>query len=174
MTELLLIFSYLTVIAVANAKQYRKMLFLNIISCWLCGLYLYLNMAYVGASVSTIAGVASLIQLCLPVREAKRNAPVRNGVAIGFATLAASILYSKPSDLLPCIAFTLHRFSEAQENPHLIRLGLIVGGCLWAAYAAHNGLYLFVAIESITIAFVIYATYVKKIKTEQPAYAVTE
>ena len=167
MTELFLIFSYLTLIAVANAKQYKRMLALNILSCWLCGVYLCLTMAYVGAAVSTIAGFASLIQFYLPEKQSEKIKSTRNGIASAFVILVVSILYSRPSDLFPCFAFTLNRVSEAQENPRLIRFSLMIGGLCWAAYAFYNGLYFFVAVEILTVVFISLVTMRREVSSDR-------
>lgn len=158
LSELFLIFSYLALIGVANVKQYKTMLLLNIASCWLCGVYLFMNEALVGASVTTIAGFANLVQFLLPEKRADTKKDFRNLVAICFSFVAVGLLYSRPSDIFPCCAFTLNRLSEAQGKPQVIRAGLIASGFLWSAYAWHNGLYLFVGIEMVTLLFIIHAT----------------
>lgn len=142
-----LILGYIAFLYVAKLQSHVHMLTANIISCWLVAIYLAINGAYVGASVSTIAGFASLSQILLVKSGTLGTMKVRNSVAIAFTALAVSILYQKPNDLLPCIAFTQNRILEAQGCTQCIRFAMFFGTLLWAGYAFSQQLYLMAFLE---------------------------
>ena len=123
------------------------MLIANVFSCLLVGAYLYLNGAIVGGIVSSIAGLASIAQIALNHFKIEGRQTFRNLIASLFTVVAVVILYNKPSDLLPCIAFTQNRLFEAQGKPQLIRLAVFFGTLLWATYAFTHGLYILAIIE---------------------------
>lgn len=143
-----LILGYVAFLYVAKLQDHVHMLVANILSCWLVAIYLAINEAYVGASVSTIAGFASLAQILLAKSDVFGTMKVRNTVAIAFTALAVAILYQKPNDLLPCIAFTQNRILEAQGCVQCIRFAIFFGTLLWAAYAFSEQLYLMAFLET--------------------------
>lgn len=142
-----LISGYIAFLCVAKVSNHVHMLLANIISCWLVAIYLAINEAYVGASVSTIAGFASLSQILLVKSDTFGTMKIRNTVAIVFTAIAVSILYQKPNDLLPCIAFTQQRILEAQGCVQCIRFAVFFGTLLWAGYAFSEQLYLMALLE---------------------------
>ncbi len=153
--EVILALSYMALAGVAWANKYSYMLVLNIIACALCGLYLYMSSAYTGAVVSSIAAAANLVQLLLPVKKTDRRLMTRNILAMLIASIVSIFLYAKPSDIVPCIAFSINRFSEAQENPQIIRYGLIISALLWSYYGAQHELWLFVMAEIAVLLFIL-------------------
>ena len=149
MSFLLLLAAYLTLLVAIACKDYKKILALNVFSCLLAAAYLFFNDALVGASISTLAAFGSFSQLCLPKQECKLLKVTRNSIAGFLCMIATVILYSKPSDILPCLAFCNNRIMEAQGNAQLVRLGLAVGGLLWGIYGFYNGLYLYTLAEML-------------------------
>ena len=135
------------------------MLMANICSCWLVATYLYMNDAYAGAAVWSIAGLASFSIIIVDMLGLPNAKILRNSIATVFACLAVSILYSKPSDLLPCLAFVQNRFLEARGTEQAVRWGVFIGTSLWAAYAVSHGLYLLAAIEMSVCAYAGYSLY---------------
>lgn len=147
MSIVLLILGYLAFFAVLRFEKYNHMLIANVFSGLLVGAYLYLNGAIVGGTVSSIAGLASVAQLTLGHIKVEGQQNLKNLIASLFTVVAVMILYNKPSDLLPCIAFTQNRLFEAQGKPQLIRLGAFFGTLLWAVYAFTHELYILAIIE---------------------------
>ena len=144
----LLIANYLAFICVVRLKQHHHMLMANILSCSFSSLYLWINDAHIGALVSGIAACGIAVQMFLNTPTRSISAQHRNNTAIGFSLLAVMVLYQKPSDLLPCIAFTQNRLLEAQGNPQYIRAGVAFGSLLWSAYSFAHGLVIMGILEA--------------------------
>jgi len=159
---IILIVAYIALLSAVYCKDYKKILTLNTVSCLLAALYLALNGAYVGGSVSALAGIASICQLCMPMQQTRKNTLTRNTIAVLFTVLAVSLLYSRPSDILPCLAHFMNRVCEAQVNEQMVRLGISVSALLWATYGLQNSLPLFALAEGLIglgaiSAFIFYA-----------------
>ena len=142
-----LITGYIAFLYVAKLKEYKQMLTANILSCWLASIYMVFNGAYTGAAVSGIAGFASIAQILLSSHSIFGTLKVRNTVAIIFAAIAVTILYQKPSDILPCIGFTQYRIFEAQGSTRYIRFAVLIGTIIWAVYAYSQQLYFMAFLE---------------------------
>ncbi|MCS5597613.1 MAG: YgjV family protein [Alphaproteobacteria bacterium] len=155
MNELVLALSYLALAAVAWTNKYKYMLALNIVACALCGVYLLLSSAYVGAVVSSVAALSNFIQLILPSGKVKKRLMERNIIAVFFACSVSMFLYAKPSDIAPCLAFSINRLSEAQENTQIIRYGLILSAALWSYYGLQHELWFFVIAELAVLLLII-------------------
>ncbi|MBG77961.1 MAG: hypothetical protein CL570_02890 [Alphaproteobacteria bacterium] len=150
-TLIILALSFTAFMCVVKFKKHHHMLTANVACCSFSSLYLYLNDATIGAIVSGIAACAVITQILLNSTGHKISAQHKNNTAIGFSLLAVMILYQKPSDLLPCIAFTQNRLLEAQGNPQYIRAGVAFGSILWSIYSLAHGL-LIMAILEVAIA----------------------
>lgn len=148
MDILILIVSYGLAILALQFQSYRNILLGNAAAFLLAAVYLYINLTYVGAAVALIAAAGAFTQYCFPLRKNTWNALGRNVMAIGFVLVAVSILYQKPTDLLPCTANILNRISEAQKRQQLIRCSYCFGALLWAFYGIDNQLYLFAVAET--------------------------
>lgn len=161
MSVIILIIAYVALLCAVSCKNYKRILTLNVISCLLAGLYLVINGAYAGGCVSALAGVATICQLCMPMKQTKQNMATRNMVAALFTLLAVSILYSRPSDIFPCLAHLTNRFCEAQVDEQMVRIGISFSAVLWAIYGLHNGLIIFALAETLiglgaVAAFIVY------------------
>jgi hypothetical protein len=151
-----LITGYIAFLFVVKLQKHNHMLFANVLCCFLVAIYLVLNGAFTGATISLIAAMASAIQIFLGSSKILGSLKVRNTVAIAFAAIAVLLLYQKPSDLLPCISFTQNRIIEAQGSVPLIRLGVFFGTILWSIYAFINQLYLMAFVEMSISAYALF------------------
>lgn len=147
MDIVILIVSYGLAILALQFETYRNILLGNAGAFFLAAIYLYINQTYVGAAVALIAATGAFKQYCFPIRQNAFNTVSRNMVAVGFVLFAISILYQKPTDLLPCTANILNRISEAQKRQQLIRFSYGFGGILWGFYGIDNQLYIFAVAE---------------------------
>lgn len=170
MDAILLILSYGLSIIALQFKSYRHILLGNSAAFFLAAVYLYINETHVGAAVALIAAGGAFTQFCFPLRQNTLNALSRNVIAIGFVIVAVSLLYQKPSDLLPCTANILNRVSEAQKRQQLIRCSYCFGAILWAFYGIDNQLYLF-AVAEICVAIGAMVAFVRHEKARAAACA---
>ena len=149
-----LVSGYIAFFYMVKLQEHKHMLLASVLSAFSAAIYLILNEAFTGATVSFIAGIASIVQIALGSPSVLGSLKIRNTVAIIFSIVAVLTLYQKPSDLLPCFAFIQNRILEAQASVQLIRCGAFIGAILWAIYAVMNQLYLMSIIE---IAISVYA-----------------
>lgn len=145
--HLCLLIGYAIVISMVHLKSYRHILLMNVFSNSFVGLYLYMNDAYAGFAAVTVASIGSLFQLIMPQSNAPQIVFYRNAGASVFLILSTGFLYTRPSDLMPCLANMTNRFAEAQASEQILRLGLGISTFFWLNYAIDNNLPMLAGLE---------------------------
>ena len=146
-------------------KEYRHTLFANIGLCASFAVYAWLIGQHVAATIPVIAASTSVFQLLMPLSEDKKQVMIRNGVAVFSAVIACALLYQKPSDIFPCLGFTVIRIGEARQSARIMKAGFFTGMGFWIIFGLLEELYLLVSGEIIIVATFLYRTWrIKKLR----------
>lgn len=137
-------------------QNYRIMMVSNGGACLSYSIYLYLTDAYVGALVLFIAALSCFVQLLIPDRQNKTIWYIRNGIALAVIFISLPMMYTQMSDLLPCLAYTVSRITQAQGTPTMVVTGTLLSGICWVAYGLFEALYLFTAMEFLICGCALY------------------
>lgn len=147
---------FLFSLSLAWLRDYRHTLYANIALCLSFAVYAFLLDKHVATAIPLIAALTSVVQLMMPISDAKKFVWSRNLAAIASAVIAFAVLYEEPVDIFPCLGFTAIRIGEAQQSARKMKIGYTVGISFWMIFGIFEELYLLVFYELIIIAIFLY------------------